>query len=172
MQNSVHPDEAMRLAGKIQFICETLAGQTMKACLKPLYQRAFNSSPEQPLTEALLDAIDTMCYILDQVQPRIIRFNPETPAVLYADAYFKASDQRIKIADAEQHTWDPYTANLMENGWGFVLHCHKGTFYARGQIPGELNGKFTERKAYIYALEIIAQILALVSTKHFWGTSI
>ena len=172
LQNQVHPDEAMRLAGKIQFMCGTLAGQTMKACLKPLYQRAFQGGSEQPLTEALVDAIDTMCHILSHVQPRIIRFKPATPAVLYADAYFKAGDQRIKIADAENHEWDPAAANLMENGWGFVLHCEQGTFYAHGSIPAELIGKFTERRAYIYALEIIAQILALVSTRSRWETAI
>ena len=33
-------------------------------------------------------------------------------------------------------------------------------------------GKFTERKAYIYALEIIAQVLAIVSTGHLWKTAI
>ena len=38
LQNDLQLDEAMRLAGKIQFITETIAGQAMRACLKPLSQ--------------------------------------------------------------------------------------------------------------------------------------
>jgi hypothetical protein len=92
--------------------------------------------------------------------------------VLYADAYFRAGDRRIKLKDAAEMTWDADASNLMENGWGFVLHCTQGTFYGHGSIPGNLMGKFTERKAYIHALEIMAQVLVIVSTKHLWNTAI
>ena len=52
----------------------------------------------------------------------------------------------------------------MKNGWGFVLHepcgrCH----YAHGEIPGALLDRFTSRRAFIYALEILAQIMCIVS---------
>ena len=98
-----------------------------------------------PLWEALLDAIDTM--IMRHVKPKIVRFSSETQAVLYADAYFMAGDRRIKLKDAAEMTWDADASNLMEKGWGFVLHCTQGTFYGHGSIPGNLMGKFTERKA-------------------------
>lgn len=92
--------------------------------------------------------------------------------MLYADAYFMAGDRRIKLKDAAEMTWDADASNLMEKGWGFVLHCTQGTLYAHGSIPGNLMGKFTERKAYIYALEIMAQVLVIVSTRHLWNTDI
>ena len=172
LQNDVHPDEAMRLAGKLQFMTETMAGQAMRACLKPLYHRAYQGPQSGPLGVGLQDAIDTMIHILENLQPRIIRFQPRVPAVLYADAFFQAGDRRIKISDADTADWDPDITNLMHNGWGFVVHTHQGTYFAHGEIPGQLLGRFTERRAFIYALEIIAQMIALISTRHLWEHSI
>eukprot|EP00435_Cladocopium_sp_Y103_P058746 s29_g20.t1 len=171
LQNDVHPEEAMRLAGKIQFMTETMAGQVMKSCLKPLYQRAYHGDQHGPLNEALQDAIDTMIHLLQNIQPKIVRFHFETPAVLYADAYFQAGDQKIRISQAPDHKWDCDANNLLTNGWGFVLHTQKGTFYANGSIPGHMLGRFTERNAFIYALEIMAQMIAIITTRHLLENS-
>lgn len=54
---------------------ETLAGQAMKACLKPLYQQAYQGTAYTPLGEALLDAIDTMIMRHVKPSPFLIR-NP------------------------------------------------------------------------------------------------
>ena len=172
LQDDVHPDEAMRLAGKLQFMTETMAGQAMRACLKPLYHRAYQGPPSGPLGAGLQDAIDTMIHILENIKPRLIRFEFQTPAVMYADAFFQAGDRKIKISEADTADWDSDITNLMHNGWGFVLHTHQGTYFAHGTIPGHRLGRFTERKAFIYALEIIAQMIALIVTKHLWKHSI
>ena len=159
-------DEANRLAGKLQFISEATMSQAIRCCIQPLYARA--SAPIQhaqtPLGSGITDALQTLLHVLPSLKPRTFNFTKTACTIVYADAYFQAGDQRLSVRTAlEQPGWTAEATNLMKNGWGFVLRrpdgqCH----YAHGEIPGRLLGRLTTRRAFIYALEIIAQLLRLI----------
>ena len=57
---------------------ETMAGQAMRACLKPLYQRAYQGLHSGPLSDSLAD-IDTMAHIMQNIQPKVTKFHYQTP---------------------------------------------------------------------------------------------
>ena len=158
-------DEAQRLAGKLQFLSETMMGAAMKSCLQPLYVRACQPNVTH-VTEALQDAIQTILHLLETQKPKLIPFDHKTPAVLYADAFFEAGDRKIKVGEACTADYDKSATNLMKNGWGFILRLPDGrTICGRGALPGHLMGRFTTNGAYIYALEILAQMMALIITQ-------
>ncbi|CAE7476952.1 unnamed protein product [Symbiodinium pilosum] len=48
-----------------------------------------------------------------------------------------------------------------QNGWGYVVTIGGETFYDFGEAPPWFLDVFAERKAFIYALEILAQVLAI-----------
>ena len=163
LENELDDEEAMRLAGKLQFIAETLSGQMLRSCLMPLYQRGYQQSRKTALSEGLRDALETIQHLLVVMKPKTIAFTPSTPAVIYADAFFSAGDKKIRISEAFDADIDADITNLYLNGWGFVAKLPSGlTVYAAGAIPPNLVGQFTSKKAYIYSLEIIAQVIALV----------
>lgn len=61
----------------------------------------------------------------------------------------------------------------MENGWGWVVRLANGrTLYACGRVAPELAGRFTSRNAFIYALELVAQILPLVCRRKWLPKSL
>lgn len=156
-------DEAAKLAGKIQFLTETIAGQAIKSCLMPLYGHCHRTQDCDQVDMALQDAITTMIFILEHLRPKVVNFTHQSPATLYADAYFLAGDRRIKIGSAHNEEWDAVASNLMENGWGWILRLPGGhVLYAHGRIPSNIAGKFTARRAFIYAFEILAQVIPLV----------
>eukprot|EP00913_Durusdinium_trenchii_P034582 g32352.t1 len=76
-----------------------------------------------------------------------------------------AGDEKINIREAlARQDWRAESSNLLRNGWGFVIRKpNNECYYAHGEIPGTLLGKFTTRRAFIYALEIIAQLLCLIA---------
>ena len=49
------------------------------------------------------------------------------------------------------------------NGWGYVVQIGDQVFYDFGEAPPWFLDVFAERKAFIYALEILAQVLALAA---------
>ena len=167
LSENLTDEEAQRLAGKLQFMTETMMGAAMKSCLQPLYVRACQPNTSH-LTEALKDSISTIIYLLEHQKPKVVPFDYRAPAVLYADAYFEAGDRKIKVGQADSTDYDPAATHLMKNGWDFVLHLPSGvTVYGRGELPGELMSRFTSNGAYIYALEILAQVMALVIVQDY-----
>ena len=166
-RGTMSSDEAHRLAGKLQFISEAMLSQTIRCCIQPLYARA--AAPVQhaqiPLGNGIKDALKTILNILPSAHPRVFQFSKPACTIVYADAYFQAGDKKISVRQAlERSDWTAEGTHLMRNGWGFVLRKpNQECYYAHGEIPGSLLGKFTSRKAFIYALEIIAQILCLVA---------
>lgn len=74
----------------------------------------------------------------------------------------------IKLSTAaDDWDWSADNSNLFENGWGFVIRQPTGkTYYACGRIPPRLLSMFTARRAFVYSLEIIAQMLAIISGRH------
>ena len=54
----------------------------------------------------------------------------------------------------------------MENGWGYVIHYRGHTRFAAGCVPPWLIRHFCSRKAYIYFLEVLAQLIAFLACRH------
>ena len=162
LQDALDDEEAQKIAGKLQFMSATMSGAAMKSCLQPIYGRACQRGCSR-LSPALQDAIQTIIHLLRHQQPRIMSFEHQAPAVLFADAYFQAGDKKIRVSQATADDVDSNATNLLKNGWGFVLHLPSGqTVYGHGSVPGALMGRFTSRGGFIYALEILAQIMAIV----------
>ena len=44
------------------------------------------------------------------------------------------------------------------NGWGYVVRAGDATWYDPGSVPAWFVRKFDTRRAYIYMLEVLAQI--------------
>ena len=166
-RGSMSSDEAHRLAGKLQFISEAMMSQTIRCCLQPLYARAATpvQHAQTPLGDGLTDALKTVLMILPEAKPRHFEFRTPQCSIVYADAYFQAGDQKISVGRAlQRNDWRADTTNLLQNGWGFIIRKpNQECLYAHGQVPGNLLGRFTSRRAFIYALEIIAQLLCLVA---------
>eukprot|EP00438_Fugacium_kawagutii_P030366 Skav223249 [mRNA] locus=scaffold2231:525208:526590:- [translate_table: standard] len=163
LQGELHPEEAIKLAGKLQFLTETLAGNAMQACLLPLYHHGHGTMGTLNSTAALRDCMETITFILQNLKPKVVEFHQHQAAVIYADAYFEAGDRRIKLSEARQLPWDAAASNLMVNGWGWVVSLpDQRKLFACGRLPSELLQKFTSREAYIYILEIVAQVLPLI----------
>ena len=60
------------------------------------------------------------------------------------------------------------TMSSIWNGWGFVCHIYHHTVFAAGSVPPRVLRAFCERRAFIYFLEIVAQLIAMaVLRNHF-----
>lgn len=64
LQTALDPDEAVKPAGKLQFLTETLAGDAMKACLLPLYKHGDRHPPNANMSIARMDSIKTIVFIV------------------------------------------------------------------------------------------------------------
>ena len=82
--------------------------------------------------------------------------------VLYADAFFLDGDLRKKPGHLAPGDAVPRQARW-QNGWGYVLLLDGHVFYDYGVIEPEHLAPFAARKAFIYVLEIVAQVLPLVT---------
>eukprot|EP00438_Fugacium_kawagutii_P019391 Skav219437 [mRNA] locus=scaffold1461:97486:99210:+ [translate_table: standard] len=168
LENNLTPAQAHKLAGKLQFLQEAIAGQGVRACIHPLWKLASTGTYTQKsstLHPAVRDALQTLNILLSDAKPRRSPFRDTKVALVYADAFFKAGEEVIHLTEAADNwNWNPEASNLMENGWGFIIRLpdHKPV-YSRGRIPGALLQHFTTRRAYIYALEVLSQALALVA---------
>ena len=83
-------------------------------------------------------------------------------AVLYADAFYLDGENRHKAG------FIPSSARLtsrsrQQNGWGFVLRLGSEVYYDYAEVPAEVLRAFVTRKAFIYALEVVAQVIALAA---------
>ncbi|CAE7199832.1 kanC [Symbiodinium sp. CCMP2592] len=82
-------------------------------------------------------------------------------SVLYADAFFNLFDKDWKPSDEDIPNWGRTPPETLRNGWGFVVTVQRQTYFAHGRVPYWFVRAFTSRRAYIYMLEIVAQILPL-----------
>ena len=161
-ENAIEPDETAKLAGKIQFLSETLIGQAVKSCLMPLYRRAYTTAKAE-LSDGLRDSLRTLHYLLGQLSPKIFKFDYKAPAIIYANAYFQSGDRKIRLTEAKPEDIDADATNLYKNGWGFVAKLPNGqTVYANGEIPADMVGALTSHRAFIYGLEILGQMIPLI----------
>ena len=166
-ENSLTPTEAQRLAGRLAFVTQQTFGGVGRAALKPVYSRAALTSTadaSDALDEGLRAALLALRRLLPQIQPRWTLFNPppQAMAVLYADAFYLDGENRHKAG------FIPSSARLtsrsrQQNGWGFVLRLGSEVYYDYAEVPAEVLRAFVTRKAFIYALEVVAQVIALAA---------
>ncbi|CAE7195818.1 eIF3-S7 [Symbiodinium natans] len=139
------PHVAHRLAGKLAFLTQAIFGALGKAALKPIYARSADAAAasDDRLSAGLRAALMAL-------------------PVLYADAFFQEGDVVHKAGfvprSAQARPTDRWT-----NGWGFVLVIDDEVFYSRGVVPAWFLRRFASRKAFIYVLEIVAQLLPLLA---------
>ena len=96
------PHEAASLAGKLQFVAQSLFGRASAAALRPLHQRAqaaqFRSTCKGwALNKALESSILWLRRRLQHGRLRIIEYHVTCSAVVYADAFFELGGQRWHV---------------------------------------------------------------------------
>ena len=163
--DSMTPDQAQQLAGRILFLNTTLFGQIGQPILRPLYGRAYGGSTntDDHLNHGLRSALRALHTWLEDSAPRVIPFGQKAPqAVLYTDAYFEMGDRSFQISnDQIPQKWYHKQAPHYTNGWGFVVRTPTGCYFGCGRIPARILKAYCHRKAFIYMLEITAQLAAM-----------
>ena len=159
---------AQKLAGKLVFLQSTCFGQMGRSLLMPIYARAHAShSPteHEGLNGPLKTALKALRHLLNHMPPRAIPLDPkEETTSLYTDAFFQLGDKMIRPFDSEvPRTWQPLQTRWLTNGWGFVLRTQNQTLCAHGEIPPSLLQPYSKRRAFIYVLELMAPIIAMVA---------
>ncbi|CAE7666505.1 rlmN1 [Symbiodinium sp. CCMP2592] len=166
-EDSLEPDVAQKLAGKLNFLQSTLFGQAGAAALRPLYARGHETKHDAScgLKGALRCSMKFLIRLLTNFTPRWFPFNHASieKAVVYADAFFQLGDAKYGLSDEPPTTWHSRSSCMCHSGWGFIVRTTSGVRYGFGSVPAEVLSFFTSRKAFIYALEIMAQIVAAVS---------
>ena len=81
--------------------------------------------------------------------------------MIYTDAFFELGDQRWRPGDPDlpQHISKQQCIHC-NNGWGFVFILGDYVTYGHGSVSLRLLARFCTRRAYIYFLEIFAQLMA------------
>ena len=103
--NTLTPDEAQRVAGKLAFLTTTFVGSLGKAALQPFYARAHGLGAQRShkLTFALQAAIHLLRQILREGRPRVLPWPSDSQkpqAVIYSDAFFTLGDRSLKAGEA------------------------------------------------------------------------
>ncbi|CAE7663318.1 rlmN1 [Symbiodinium sp. CCMP2592] len=174
--DSLDPMVAQRLAGKLNFLQTTMFGQAGAAAVRPIYSRgqAVAGSAEVRLNSALRCSLKFLIKLLEASKPKWIPFcpTPDDHSVLYADAFFELGDSSFGLSDEPPQHWNNRSSCMYRNGWGFVVRTPHGVRYGAGRVPAEVLSRFTSRKAFIYSLEIFAQIVAAITCQDvlspFW----
>ena len=165
-KNKLQPHAAQKLAGRLSFASQSTFGCLGKAALKPLCARAHDaaaeSSPE--LSVGLAAALRALRQLLRTIQPRFVPFVDDgaPQALIYADAFFQPGEVKHKAGFLPAGLPTPKGARG-KNGWGYVVRIGGETFYDFGQAPASFLAAFGSRRAFIYVLEIVAQVLALTA---------
>ena len=170
--DSMTPEEASRLTGKLMFLQTSLFGQIGRAALHPLYSRAHGGSDQATtLNQGIRGAIQCLLSLLGRAHPRFIpvRSASERTTVVYADAYFKLGEQNWKVGHAQPRHWTRQPVARLQNGWGFIVRHLHGTTAGSGAVPADVVSKYGSRKAYIFFLEVNAQVLALLANRENMG---
>ena len=103
-----------------------------------------------------------MLYILDALTPRFVPFQrAHVVATVYTDTFFELGDKVWRPLDADM----PSHLSLRDccrslNGWGFLVRIGFHVSFGHGCVSTGLLQRFCSRRAFIYFLEIYAQLLA------------
>ena len=165
---------AQKLAGKLVFLQATCFGQVGRALLIPLFARAHSEHKDketEQLNDPLRTSLNTLLRLLQDMPPRAIPlYSEDTTTSLYTDAFFQLGDTCIKPFDTMvPRTWQPGKAYSFSNGWGFVLRTEAQTLCAHGVIPPSLLRPYGRRRAFIYVLELMAPVIAMVALHHHYN---
>ena len=159
----LEPEMAAKLAGKLGFVQSTAFGKTGSAALRPLHSRANSTGHRDAhLNVGLRGALSALRQILSDLTPRFVPFvQPSLVATVYTDAFFELGDTRWHVGD------ENIPANMSfqkccscRNGWGFVVRIGSHVTYGHGSVSPGLLKRFCSRRAFIYFLEIYAQLVA------------
>ena len=119
----------------------------------------------------------TLISLLRQARPRRIPLHPQKgcTSIVYADAYFRLGERLWEVGQghASPKHWTRQATTELENGWGFLVKTGDVVSAAHGRVPAEIFRLFSSRKAYIFFLDVNAQILALLANRErlsrFWA---
>ena len=171
IEDRLSPEEASRLCGKLVFLQTSMFGMVGRAAMTTLYARSHGGSDQHlALNQGLRSAISTLISVMAQAQPRRIPLRPdkEDTSIFYADAFFKLGAHTIKVGQANsKQPWLRHQATQLANGWGFIAKAGRHFTAGHGEVPARLVERFSSRKAYIFFLEVNAQVLALLANRHF-----
>ena len=160
------PEVAGKLAGRLNFITQATFGALGKAALKPVYSRAHDAaaSTSSGLSAGLRAALMALKALLADIQPRVIPYidDGEPQAIIYADAFYQPGETRYKAGHFPAEV-PVKPGSKGSNGWGFVVRIGATVLYDCGAAPADFLDLFASRRAFIYVLEILAQVLALVT---------
>ena len=87
-------------------------------------------------------------------------------AVIYADAFFLEGETRHKAGAVPASARAPRAARA-SNGWGFVVRLGDRVFFDHGVVDANTVAAFASRRAFIYLLEIVAQVMAQAALARF-----
>ena len=153
---------ASRLAGKMNFVQSTAFGKMGAAALRPVYARAHANLSTEALNTGLEAALRALLLMLGGLKPRFVPFAAQgVSAQVYSDAYFELGDRHWKPGDPDLPLqWSTKHALDSPNGWGFIVRVGASITYGQGAVSKKLLQRFTSRRAFIYFLEIYAQLIA------------
>ena len=119
------------------------------------------------MTHALRVSLRGILHLCQEMVPRVIPTKIGTPtSIIYTDAFFYLGNQQYRVSSSDIPCWWPKdTIHQSQNGWGFVARIQDGVYFAHGIIPTKVLRRFTKRRAFIYFLEITAQLISLVVMK-------
>ena len=102
--------------------------------------------------------------LLEHIRPRFIPYSGPKPAqaTIFADAFFVDHGRHVKAGHVPDEA-GRHRQQRRRNGWGYVVQIGDQVFYDFGEAPHWFLDVFAERKAFIYALEILAQVLAIAA---------
>ena len=169
LDNELKPHQASALAGKLQFIAQSMFGKASIAAVRPFHQRAQAAAfrPQQQgwqLSLGLRSAIAYLRYRLAFAKPRILHFHVDYRTVIYADAFFNLGGLTYKLSEAESAPdWGKASPASFVNGLGFVVTVGDITFFANGSVPYWFVRHFSSRRSFIFMLEILAQVVPLMA---------
>ena len=157
--NTLTPEDAQRLAGKLVFLQTTCFGQLGTAATHCLYSRAAQGPQEfHRLTTALEASLLTITEVLQHLSPRWLTVASDvSSAVMYTDAFFAPGDNLLQMGK-----FSIQTLTRADNGWGFVVTMDSVTYYSHGVIPHQVIRAFGSRRAFIYMLEAVTPLICLV----------
>ena len=165
--NILTAEAAQKLCGKLNFLQTTCFGQVGRALLLPLYGRAHSQDIHgtQLLNNPLVASLKTLLHMLPKMQPRRLPITTDHPCTsIYTDAFFQLGDQQLKpTEETVPRTWRPSTTKWTANGWGFVIRAGTFTVASHGVIPPSVLSPYSRRRAFIYILELMAPIIAIIS---------
>ena len=164
--DSLTPREASRLAGKLAFLTQAVFGSVGRSAMQPLYARSHDTSTgaDHRLSDGLRSAMKAIHHMLSNITPRFIPHvvDEQLHAVIFADDYVRVGEEVQKAGHIPTDLALPAHARD-DNGWGYVVRIGNEVIFCHGTTPHSVLSKITSRRAFIYALEVFAQLMAILS---------